>query len=129
MTPDDHMTAYQQALRAHDLDAAMALIGPDAVFWFSTGAAHAGHDAICAAIAANFDAIKLEDYRLADLSWVVPGSLQGADAAACTYAYHWSGVIDGPPSSGKGRGTNVLARDAAGRWSIVHEHLSAGPAA
>lgn len=24
MTPDDCMTAYQQALRAHDLDAAMA---------------------------------------------------------------------------------------------------------
>ena len=89
----------------------MALIGPNAVFWFSTGTAHAGHDAIRAAIA--------------ELSWVV----QRSDAAACTYTYHWSGVIGGTSSSGRGRGTNVLARDAAGRWSIVHEHLSAGPAA
>ena len=55
--------------------------------------------------------------------------MQGADAAACTYAYHWSGVIGGISSSGKGRGTNVLARDGTGPWRIVHEHLSAGPAA
>ncbi len=123
------MTAYQEALRAHDLDAAMALIGPDAVFWFSTGTAHAGHDAIRAAIAANFDAIKLEDYRIAELSWIVPGSSQGEHAAACTYAYHWSGIIGGASSSGRGRGTNLLARDAAGQWRIVHEHLSAGPVA
>ncbi len=119
------MTAYRESLRARDLDAAMALIGLDAVFWFSTGTAHAGHDAVRAAIAANFDAIKLEDYRIAELSWIV----QSADAAACTYACHWNGVIGGTSSSGAGRGTNVLARDAAGQWRVVHEHLSAGPVA
>lgn len=125
MTPDDWMTAYQEALRAHDLDAAMSLIGSGAVFWFSTGTAHAGHDAIRAAIAAKFDAIKLEDYRIAELRWVV----QGVGAAACTYAYHWTGLIGGTSSSGRGRGASVLARDAAGQWRIVHEHLSAGPTA
>ena len=95
----------------------MALIGPNAVFWFSTGTAHAGHAAIAA--------IKLEDCRIAELSWVV----QRAAAAARTYTYDWSGVFGGTSSSGRGRGTNVLARAAAARWRIVHEHLSAGPAA
>ncbi|MFJ9469039.1 nuclear transport factor 2 family protein [Streptomyces caniferus] len=34
--------------------------------------------------------------------------------------------MDGPPRSGRGRGTNVLV-NPAGTWQMLHEHLSASP--
>ncbi len=45
------------------------------------------------------------------------------NVAACVYTFRWSGLIDGRPRSGRGRGTNVLAR-RDGSWVMIHEHLS-----
>lgn len=41
------------------------------------------------------------------------------------YDCSWSGVINGEPASGSGRGTTVLQRSQDG-WKVVHEHLSRG---
>lgn len=116
------LSAYQAALRAHDLDAVMACIADDAVYLFSTGASHIGKDAIRDAIAHNFSAIEAEDYRMEKLRW-----LNVSDrAAVCIFEYQWAGRIGGEPASGFGRGTIVMRCDEAGKWLIVHEHLSRG---
>ncbi|MEM1212636.1 MAG: nuclear transport factor 2 family protein [Planctomycetota bacterium] len=122
-TPEALMAAYERASRAHDLEAVLDCIDEDAVYWFSTGACHAGKAAVADAIARNFAVIEAEDYRLEELVWRV----RTAASAVCTYRYVWSGVIDRQPASGGGRGTSVLV-EKGGRWWVVHEHLSAGPA-
>ena len=45
------------------------------------------------------------------------------ELAVCRYRLRWTGIVDGDPSSGQGRGTNVgTKRD--GVWRMSHEHLS-----
>jgi uncharacterized protein (TIGR02246 family) len=121
MSPDDFMRAYEAALNAHDLDGTLALIADDAVFLFSNETSHVGKAAIAKAIGANFEAIKLETYRISGLRWLA----ESQDVAACVYTYHWAGEIGGQAMSGGGRGTNVLRR-VGSDWRIVHEHLSRG---
>ncbi|MEM6552476.1 MAG: nuclear transport factor 2 family protein [Planctomycetota bacterium] len=122
-TPEVLMAAYERASRGHDLETVLACIDDDAVYWFSTGACHVGKPAVAEAIGRNFAAIEAEDYRLEELVWRV----RTAESAVCTYRYVWAGVIGGQPASGAGRGTSVLV-EKGGRWWVVHEHLSAGPA-
>lgn len=104
-----------------DLDAAMAMLSDDVVFFYSNGSVHAGKSAVRAAIQANFDSIKDDTYATHDHVWLA----QSESAAACTYRFAWTGTMDGKPVEGRGRGTTVLRRDPQG-WRIVHEHLSQG---
>ena len=121
MSPDEFMRAYEAVLNAHDLEGTLTLIADDAIFLFSNETSHVGKAAVAAAIGANFDAIKLETYRISGLRWLA----ESDDAAACVYEFHWAGEIGGQAMSGSGRGTNVLRRvDDA--WRVVHEHLSRG---
>ena len=118
----DELTAflmrYEQANNSHEIDRVMPLIAEDAVYWFSDGS-YRGLDEITGAIARTFDAIRDEKYEISDLEWVV----MAADHAVCRYRFFWTGVIDGQPRSGRGRGTNlVVKRDGA--WKMQHEHLS-----
>ena len=115
------MRAYETVLNAHDLVGTLALIADDAVFLFSNETSHIGKAAIAKAVGANFDAIKLETYRISGLRWLA----ESDDVAACVYAFHWAGEIDGHPASGSGRGTSVLRR-VDGEWRVAHEHLSRG---
>jgi ketosteroid isomerase-like protein len=121
MTASACLAAFEAALAASDLDAAMAQVADDAVFLYSNGSAHFGTAAIRAAIAANFASIKDDTYATGDHVWLAQSDV----AAACTYRFTWTGTMDGKPASGRGRGTTVLRRDPAG-WRIVHEHLSQG---
>jgi ketosteroid isomerase-like protein len=121
MSPAEFMRAYETVLNAHDLDGTLALIADDAVFLFSNETSHVGKAAVAVAIGANFDAIKLETYRVSGLRWLA----ESDDVAVCIYQYHWAGEIGGQAMIGGGRGTNVLRRDD-GAWRIVHEHLSRG---
>jgi len=121
MTPDDFLREYEAVARAHDLERTLSLIDDQAIFWFSDGSSHVGKPAIEQAIRANFAAIQGEDYRISDIVWLA----QSADVAACTFRFHWSGVVRGSPASGAGRGTAVLAR-RGDSWVIVHEHLNKG---
>jgi ketosteroid isomerase-like protein len=59
------------------------------------------------------------DNEITDLEWVV----LSAEYAVCRYRFGWTGVIDGQPGSGRGRGTNVVVKRDGG-WKMLHEHLS-----
>jgi uncharacterized protein (TIGR02246 family) len=116
---DAFLRRYEAASNSHDFDQVAPLIADDAVYWFSNGT-HLGIAAIRAAFESTWATIADEDYRITAVRWLVTSD----DAAACTYSYSWSGMIDGQRRSGGGRGTNVLTRTDTS-WCIVHEHLSA----
>ena len=119
MTPEETLAAYLGA--GPDLDATLSHVADDAVYLFSNGSQHVGKDAVRAAIQRNFDAIKLDTYAISDERWLV----RADDAAVCVFNFAWSGLIDGRPASGSGRGTCALRREGD-RWRIAHEHLSRG---
>jgi ketosteroid isomerase-like protein len=118
---DDFMSAYEQATNSHDLKATLSLIDEQAVYLFSDESVHIGKRAIEEVLRRNFDVIENESYSMDNVTWVVKSD----DVAACVYDYSWSGVINGEPASGSGRGTTVLRRSQDG-WKVVHEHLSRG---
>lgn len=120
-TPDKFMREYERVANSHDLQATLSLVAEEAVFLFSDGSVHLGKGSIERALRRNFELIKDEEYAIDNLTWI----LKTAGAAACVYDYSWSGVVNGKPASGSGRGTNILVR-SGDNWRIVHEHLSRG---
>jgi ketosteroid isomerase-like protein len=112
------MASYEQAANSHDIDRVAPLIAEDATYWFSDGS-HQGIAAVTAAIERTFASIRDEIYQIRELEWVV----LAPDTAVCRYHFRWEGVVDGKPRSGRGRGTNVIAR-RDGAWKMLHEHLS-----
>jgi len=112
------MTGYEQASNSHDIDRVVPMIAGDATYWFSDGS-YQGLEEITGAIERTFQAIQDEVYQITDLEWVV----LSAEHAACRYRFWWTGVIDGQPRSGRGRGTNVVVKRDGG-WQMQHEHLS-----
>lgn len=123
MSPEQTMSAYEAAAEAHDLEAMLELIHPDAVYWFSNETSHVGKSAVTEAIRANFDSIEGESYRIDQLRWLAKTD----EVAVCVYRYTWTGKIGGQTASGTGRGTNVLSHTGDG-WVVIHEHLARGPA-
>ena len=119
-TPRDCLAAFEGALQRADLGAALAVLSDDVVFFYSNGSAHWGKEAIRAAIQANWDSLSVDNYATRDHIWV-----EGEGAAACLYSFSWTAQMDGKEVGGRGRGTTVFRRDAAG-WRIVSEHLSNG---
>lgn len=109
---------YEQANNSHDIDRVVPLIAEDAVYWFSDGS-YQSLGEIAEAIERTFGAIRDETYEIKDLEWVV----LTADHSVCRYRFFWTGVIDGQPRSGEGRGTNVIVK-RDGVWKMQHEHLS-----
>jgi ketosteroid isomerase-like protein len=112
------MRRYEQAANSHDIGRVAPLIASDAVYWFSDGS-HRGLGEIAGAIERTFVAIQDEVYEIKELEWIV----LAADHAVCRYRFFWTGVVDGRPRSGQGRGTNVLVK-RDGWWKVQHEHLS-----
>lgn len=123
MSPEQTMSAYEAAAEAHDLEAMLELIHPDAVYWFSNETSHVGKSAVAEAIRANFDSIEGESYRIDQLRWLAKTD----EVAVCVYRYTWTGKISGQAAGGTGRGTNVLSR-TGDAWVVIHEHLARGPA-
>ncbi|WP_040164323.1 DUF4440 domain-containing protein [Microbacterium gorillae] len=109
------LARYIAALAARDLAALDDLIAADAVFHFTDGT-HRGRPAIVAATGAVFSRIPDDEYRISDESLAIHG-----DEAVVSYAFHWTGTIDGSPASGSGRGRTVLRR--TDRWRIASEDL------
>ena len=120
-TADEFMVAYEQATNSHDIEATLSLVDDQAVYLFSDGSTHVGKPAIERVLRKNFDLIKEENYAIDNLTWLV----DTGEVAACVYDYSWSGLINGEPASGSGRGTTVLRRSENG-WKVIHEHLSRG---
>ncbi len=119
--PDEFMREYEKATRAHDLEATLALITDDAIYLFSDESVHVGKPAIRRLLMQNFELIENEQYTISNLTWLVKTS----DAAACVYDYAWSGLVNGRPVAGSGRGTGILKRSGTS-WQVTHEHLSKG---
>jgi ketosteroid isomerase-like protein len=120
-TADEFMVAYEQATNSHDIEATLSLVDDQAVYLFSDESTHVGKPAIERVLRKNFDLIKEENYAIDNLTWLV----DTGEVAACVYDYSWSGLINGEPASGSGRGTTVLRRSENG-WKVIHEHLSRG---
>lgn len=112
------MGGYERAANSHEIEQLAPLIAAEAVYWFSDGS-HRGRAAVLSAIEATFAAIREEDYRISDLEWITCGR----DLAVCRYRFSWTGLVEGSPRSGEGRGTNVVINQD-GRWLMLHEHLS-----
>jgi len=117
--PTAFIRAYEQAANSHDIAQLAPLIASDAVYWFTDGS-HRGRDAVLAAISKAFATIREEVYRINELEWIATDGNQ----AVCRYHFAWTGIVDGQPRSGSGRGTNVLVKND-GAWQMLHEHLSA----
>jgi len=112
------MTAYEEANNRRDIGGVVQMIAEDATYWFSDGS-YRGLEEITAAIERTFLMIQDEVYEIGNLEWVV----LTPEHAACRYGFSWTGVIDGRPRSGQGRGTNVLVKRDE-EWKMQHEHLS-----
>ena len=121
MTPEQFMRQYEAATCAHDLSAILTLIADDAVYLFSDKTSYLGKAAITKALERNFASIRDETYRIEEMHWLT----RSDQVAACVYEFNWTGVIDGLPASGRGRGTSVVEAHADS-WLVVHEHLSSG---
>jgi ketosteroid isomerase-like protein len=116
------MQNIEAAMRAKDVDGALAWMTDDVVFFYSNQTTHIGKAAIRAALKDIFGGIEDDTYRTEDVTWL----LLTDSSAACVYHFRWTGRMDGKPVGGKGRGTSVFRRDADG-WRLAHEHLSQGP--
>jgi ketosteroid isomerase-like protein len=114
----DVFERYKLEINTHDFDRLEPLISADCQFWFSSGT-HQGLAEARAAFERTWGMIREEVYRVSSVKWL--------NESACTYTFHWSGLIDGQRREGTGRGTSCF-REEAGGWKLVHEHLSAFPA-
>ena len=121
MSPNEFLKRYEAATGAQDLEGTLSLIAEDAIYLFSDQTSHVGKSAIKQVLVSNFASIQDETYRLDNVRWVASSD----SVAACVYEFNWSGVIDGRPASGHGRGTSVI-RKVEGDWLVAHEHLSSG---
>ncbi|HUF38418.1 MAG TPA: nuclear transport factor 2 family protein [Anaerolineales bacterium] len=119
--PEDFIKAYETALAAQDWDRIAPLIHEDCVATF-TEATFRGKSEVEGAFKKTFALIRDEVYRLEEIQWLK----ETDDFAVLTYTFHWSGLIDGKPASGSGRGTSVLVREG-GRWLLLAEHLGPPP--
>jgi len=112
------MAEYERAANGHDVQQILALIADDATYWFTDGS-YRGREEIAGALERTFATIDDEVYEIRELEWLALSD----ELAVCRYRFFWRGVVDGQPSSGRGRGTNVVVkRDEA--WRVQHEHLS-----
>jgi ketosteroid isomerase-like protein len=118
----DCMQTIEAAMRAKDVDGALALMTDDVVFFYSNQTMHVGKAAIGRALAENFSGIEDDTHRTEDITWL----LQSESSAACVYHFRWTGLMDGNAVGGKGRGTSLFRREPDG-WKLAHEHLSQGP--
>ena len=123
--PQDTTTA-RSALKAliastntHNFDNVAPHLTDDVVYLFTDRVVR-GREAARAYFTHTWATIVGEIYAAEDIEWLI----ENDDTAVATYRFSWRGVIDGTPSAGDGRATNVFVRDDSGEWRLAHEHLS-----
>jgi 8-oxo-dGTP pyrophosphatase MutT (NUDIX family)/ketosteroid isomerase-like protein len=112
------MAGYERAANSHQVGRVLPLIADDATYWFTDGS-YRGREEIAGAFDRTFAAIQDEVYEIRELEWFALRD----ELAACRYRFFWRGVVDGQPSWGQGRGTNVVVKRDGG-WQVQHGHLS-----
>jgi ketosteroid isomerase-like protein len=123
VTVEDFIRAYEAALATQRWGAVEPLLRPDACVTFSSGAVHKGKAAVQAAFERNFALIRDETYRISNVHW----AMRTPDFAVYLFDFAWTGLIDGKPAAGAGRGTAVLVH-AGDSWQLLTEHLGPAPA-
>lgn len=122
MTPEEFIRAYESALASQDWGQVEPLVHAEACVTFSNGTVHKGKAEVRKAFEHNFSLIKDETYSMRDVHWVLKNDL----TAVYLFEFNWSGIINGKPVKGAGRGTSVLIKEG-GAWRLLVEHL--GPKA
>lgn len=122
MTPEEFIRAYENALASQDWGQVEPLVHAEACVTFSNGTVHKGKAEVRKAFEHNFSLIKDETYSMRDVHWVLKNDL----TAVYLFEFNWSGIINGKPAQGAGRGTSVLIKED-GAWRLLVEHL--GPKA
>lgn len=112
------LEAYEEAANSRSFDAVAPFLADEATFWFTNGRFN-GKPAIKQAFEDTWNTIHDEKYTITDVQWVA----RNYWVSACTYTFKSDGIVDGKHQVYAGHGTNVVRR-IAGRWRIVHEHLS-----
>jgi hypothetical protein len=97
------MKEYEKALASQKWGEVEPLKHNDVCVIFSSGT-YRGKVEVQKAFENAFNTIKDEDYSISNIYWV----LIGIESAICISNFHWTGLINGQPSSGGGRGTSVL---------------------
>ena len=115
---DTFLEAYETAANSRDFSKVAPFIADDAIFWFTNGIFN-GKPAIQEAFEDTWHNIQDEAYTITNVKWVATSYW----VATCTYEFKSDGVVNGKRQVYEGHGTNVVKR-IAGRWRIVHEHLS-----
>jgi ketosteroid isomerase-like protein len=116
-TPQEFISAYENALATQTWEEVAPLIHENCVATFSEGT-YIGKAEVAAAFRKTFSLIKNEKYSISNVRWI----LETAETAILIYNFSWSGLIEGKPAAGSGRGTSVLIRQN-GRWQLICEHL------
>ncbi|MCP5095074.1 MAG: nuclear transport factor 2 family protein [Chloroflexi bacterium] len=117
MSPEQFLKNYESALETQDWQAVSPLIHDDACVTFSSGTFKGKAD-IQQIFEKTFALIKDEEYAIKNVYWISKTEAY----AVCLYTFHWSGLINGEPASGSGRGTSVLVNEN-GQWLLLTEHL------
>jgi len=118
MKPEHFITNYENALTSQKWEAVDPLIHPNCTVTFSNGRSHRGKNEVQAAYQTNFALIKSEKHTISEIHRVV----KAENFAIYTFAYEWSGMINGELASGSGRGTSTLIGEDA-TWRLIPEHL------
>jgi ketosteroid isomerase-like protein len=120
-TPQEFISAYEAALATQTWEAVAPLIHENCAVTFSEGT-YIGKAEVERAFRKTFALIQNEKYSIRDVRWI----LETGETAVLIYHFSWSGLIEGQPASGSGRGTSILTRQD-GKWQLICEHL--GPLA
>ena len=115
---------FEALAMKEDFDLIEDFIHENAFFRFNDGD-FVGRAAIRAAFEKTWrgdPTVKKARFYLSD---IVVLTLDQASATV-TYTYHWEGSQGDQSFTIRGRGSRVLTREA-GRWCIIHEHLSRFP--
>jgi ketosteroid isomerase-like protein len=118
VTPEEFIQAYEQALATQNWMNVDPLVHENACVTFSNGTVHKGKEEVKKAFESNFSIIKDETYSISNVHWVSKGS----ETAVYLFEFNWSGLINGQPASGSGRGTSVLIKEND-KWQLLVEHL------
>ncbi|WP_120005265.1 YybH family protein [Nesterenkonia muleiensis] len=114
--------ALLSATNTHDFDNVTDLLH-EGVSYFFNDATLTGHKLVRRYFEDTWEAIQDEEYWAEEPQWLV----ENTNTAVVVYRYRWKGIIDGKPSQGSGRATNVFVRNEDGKWQMAHEHLSGEP--
>lgn len=115
---DMFLEAYEEAANSRDFAKVAPFIADEATFWFTNGQ-FSGKTAVQKAFEDTWRDIQDEVYTISNVKWVAATYW----ASACTYTFKSDGIVNGKRQVYEGHGTNIVRR-IAGRWRVVHEHLS-----